>query len=151
MNISNAVYTFINSEVVTVSDPDTGDETDVLYQADMQASLYEAIKAIKTIRVGDVQQSKPTYQLNKVAEKDAYLTVQIIVRPEKQQLAEFLAARDLATSIALRISKMIFLDERLSGNVCDASVEKMRMDWVQPSTLRLAVAFLLLRIDGKGI
>lgn len=145
MNISNAVYTFINSAVISA------ESDDVFYGTDVQSNLYESIKEKKTIRVGDVQQSKPTLELNKVAERNAFLTVQIIVRPESQILPDRLAARDAATSIALKIAKMVFDDERLGGNVCDCGIEALRMDWANINTLRHATAFLLLKVDGKGI
>lgn len=144
MSLSNSVFQFIEGKVNAAA------AENALYGAEVHASLYEEIKQIKTVRVGDVQTSVPLPVPNGgLREFNGFLTIQCVVRPQTKKVEDLLIARQTATAMALAVASAIYADEKLGNSVCDCRIVRKEDDWQSVGTVRHAVSFLLLRINSR--
>lgn len=146
MNLSNAVFLFLQDEI------DNAAPVDLAKHAELQESLYQNKVEKITIRVGDVQESLPKQKADGVREANAFLTILILVRPDKQDIEGRLAARQTASQIALNIAGWIFRsngEQSLGGRVCTCDVVRKMDDWANIATVRYAVSYLQLEINHE--
>lgn len=145
-SLANAAYEFIVEKEAAASEPFFGSE--------ILPSLYHEISVKgdrKFVRVGDVQTSQPMpIGSGATREFNAFLTIQIIVRPVSlKHLEHLLEAREDATAIALELSKLIDDSHNLGNRVCDVQVARKEDTWSNVGTIRHAVSFLLLKFNSR--
>lgn len=143
MRLETAIYNFIQSKIEAAS------ENAPLEGCELKESLYGEVKAIKTIRIGDAQSEPDLTGDGTVLEFDGFLTVQVLVKPEKATTDAQIEAANVAHEVAMEISKQIFQNDTLNGAVCDCAVERKQNGWGNIATTRYAASYLLLAFNKR--
>lgn len=105
---------------------EAADEGTTLYKAEVQDTVYQAIKTDRGVRVGDcVSDVAPSFGGETVEEFDARVPLVCYSRVVGTDKTNRKAARDDARALALAVAKLFFDDPTIGGSVRDSRVLKM--------------------------
>lgn len=144
MRLANAVYEFLKSEIEQAS------ANSPLEGIELKESLYGDVKAVRTIRIGDAQSEPKIIGDGSIREFEGFLTVQVLVMPEKATQEAAIDAANIAHEAAIEVCRLIANDETLNGNVCDCAVDKKLDGWGNIAARRYAVSYLLLSFHPRN-
>lgn len=139
MTPETALYDFLTIRVLA-----TAEQSDL----DVQATAYQNLERVKTVRIGNAETQFAPGGGNVVKEFDCDITLQVLVRVEDTDRPEsFNLARESATGAASWLIDQIHADDHLGGRACGVNVYRSLRGWAKIAAAPYAVILIPIRVN----